>query len=89
MNQQEFLAHLKATKAKAIKTGKITRLSSGQYFYHAENVLYYISKCENELTGSSWSWCVDGNHPQDSYPTYNEAVKALFAHLDHFHPHFM
>ena len=83
--KSEFIEKNEAAIEKAKKTGKITRLGSGQYYLFAGNVLYSIDKRDYlgmNGWGHEWTWSIDGKAPDDGFSTFAEAKKALFAYLD-------
>lgn len=79
-NQQAFLAQLDETKAKAKKSGKLTRLSPGQYFLYAGSDFYYVATY-GEGKDRYWGWCKDGQHPDDAYSSFADTKAALLAYL--------
>ena len=83
--QQQFIDKNNAAIKKAKKTGKFTRLSSGQYYLHAQGVIYYVSKREF-LTphgwNHEWTWCEDGKSPNDCFGSLAECKSALYEYLD-------
>lgn len=83
--QQKFIAHNDSVIEKAKKTGKFTRLGSGQYYLYAQSTLYYVRKREflsSQGWGVEWGWSVDGSSYDDAFGTLSECKSALKKHIE-------
>lgn len=82
--QQLFILQNNKAVERAKKTGRFTRLSSGQYYFFANNSLYFIRRrdfCTQKGLDFDWEWSKDGKPSHDTFPTFAEAKKALLDYL--------